>query len=96
MKKYGKIDELESVITTLGQKIYQSEQRLERSNQFWQHKDQTVRCLIALYGKGVPDAHILCLPNFFGKLYDKIDMQSLELDLEKYASMKKNISRTDN
>jgi hypothetical protein len=62
MKRYGKIYEIESVIRTLGQKIYQSEQRLERSNQFSQHKDQTVRC------KGVPDAHILYLPNSFVKL----------------------------
>ena len=48
-----------------------------------------MRCLIGLYGKEVQDAHILCLHNFFVKFYDKIDMHSLELDLEKYASMKK-------
>ena len=45
--------------------------------------------IIGLYGKRVQDAHILCLHNFFVKFYDKIDMRSLELDLEKYASMKK-------
>ena len=48
-----------------------------------------MRCLIGLYGKGVQDTHILCLHDSFVKFYDKIDMQSLELDLEKYATMKK-------
>jgi len=65
-----------------------TDQRLQELNQFWQHKNHVVDCLVRLYGKAIKDDHIMQIHNFLIKFYDKINLQSLELDLEKYRSTK--------
>jgi predicted nucleic acid-binding Zn-ribbon protein len=88
VKEYETIEELDRRAEVLTTQINTLTKQLEGLNNFWMHKQHTIKSLIELQCKGVLDKHILYIHNFFSKYSDKIELESLFNDLEQYANLK--------
>ena len=88
IRKYEIIEELDTRAEALTTQINSLTKRLEGLDNFWIHKQRTIRSLIKLQCKGVREGHILYIHNFFLKYSDKIGLESLVDDLEQYANLK--------
>jgi len=88
ISKYEIIEELETIAETLTTRISALKKRLEELDNFWAHKQHTIKSLVKLYCKGLRDEHILYIHNFFSRFLDKIGLESLVADLEQYANLK--------
>ena len=86
--KYDTIEELDTTRKALAAQIDTLTERLEALNNFWLHKNHIIKSLIGLYYRGVRDEHILYIVDFLSRYYNKIKLDSLAVDLERYASLK--------
>lgn len=88
IKKYDAIEELDTARKALTAQIDTLTERLEALNNFWLHKNHIIESLIRLYCRGVKDEHIQYIHDFFSRHYSKIKLDSLAVDLERYAYLK--------
>lgn len=85
--KYDTVEKLDTLEKSLTTQIDTLRERLEALNKFWAYKNHIIRSLIRLYGKGIRDKYILYIHDFFSKYYNKIKLESLSADLEKYVDL---------
>ncbi len=88
IRKYDTIEELDTTRKALAAQIDTLTERLEALNNFWLHKNHIIESLIRLYCRGVKDEHIQYIHDFFSRHYSKIKLDSLAVDLERYAYLK--------
>jgi hypothetical protein len=88
IRQYDTIERLDTARKALADQIDALTERLEALNKFWLHKNHIIESLIGLYCRGVTDEHILYIHNFFSRYYSKIKLDSLAVDLERYADLK--------
>ncbi|MGA8914054.1 MAG: hypothetical protein WB443_14495 [Nitrososphaeraceae archaeon] len=89
MRRYkNTIEELDTTRKALAAQIDTLTERLEALNNFWLHKNHIIESLIRLYCRGVKDEHIQYIHDFFSRHYSKIKLDSLAVDLERYAYLK--------
>jgi hypothetical protein len=88
IRKYDAIEELDTARKALAAQIDALRERLEVLDKFWVRKNHVIESLISLYCRGVKDEHILYIHNFFSRYYSKIKLDSLVVDLERYAYLK--------
>jgi hypothetical protein len=88
IRQYDTIERLDTARKALADQIDALTERLEALNKFWLRKNHVIESLISLYCRGVKDEHILYIHNFFSRYYSKIKLDSLVVDLERYAYLK--------
>ena len=88
IEKYRTIEELDTIDRASRIHIKTLRKRLESLHKFSAHKNHAISALISLYCKGVKEDHILYIHNFFSRYSNKINLETLETDLEKYEDIK--------